>query len=530
MAEVRPIRHETDFRVVPQLYHNDKEAFGQIMLGDAGAFLARVYTQVLDGTKTHRWSKTKKYKASDFHVTKTPFPGGTLVWVDLPLKEDGSHVWATAYATVIPEGGEARLYQVEQSVFGTSCIGSVDPQGNHINHGPLGTHEETVSRVLELALGRDPRKAQEPLLPDPGSLWPASDTEIPEPTEPEAEKPEPFRPEPRIQWPEEPVIPEQEPDTTVRWQPMSLQDELVHTVFSCSSTPISGDLDGWARWLMDKVRYFRAGGIGEEDLYVLEKKILEFVPDFVCGHMEEYLDCLGGDLTAFCEYVQELQTADRWEEADKLLIPLVDHIHHKDLSDGLYLANALERAMWILEHERPFDKAPATTDYSRPLTLRAKSLLRGGDRWGAIALLEEAGELAPMSSAVCEVSAGAKLYPEDRLDAFRWMLTFCTDTEALIRAYKGMGEEYLELGRQDVAAALLTLIGKIGGRAPELAAKLSDAAPGEDWAVLLNDCGISLGFSELVREAARFLEDPRAGEIREPYVRRSLRAIRSLEL
>ena len=97
MAEVRPIRHETDFRVVPQLYHNDKAAFGQIMLGDAGAFLARVYTQVLDGTKTHRWSKTKKYKASDFHVTKTSFPGGTLVWVDLPLKEDGSHVWATAY-------------------------------------------------------------------------------------------------------------------------------------------------------------------------------------------------------------------------------------------------------------------------------------------------------------------------------------------------------------------------------------------------------------------------------------------------
>ena len=38
MAEVRPIRHETDFRVVPQLYHNDKAAFGQIMLGDAGAF------------------------------------------------------------------------------------------------------------------------------------------------------------------------------------------------------------------------------------------------------------------------------------------------------------------------------------------------------------------------------------------------------------------------------------------------------------------------------------------------------------
>ena len=128
MAEVRPIRHETDFRVVPQLYHNDKAAFGQILLSDACAFLARVYTQVLEGNKTGRWAKVKKYKASDFRATKTPFPGGTLVWVDLPLKEDGSHVWATAYAVVIPEEGEAPLYQVEQSVFGTSCIGSVDPQ------------------------------------------------------------------------------------------------------------------------------------------------------------------------------------------------------------------------------------------------------------------------------------------------------------------------------------------------------------------------------------------------------------------
>ena len=93
-----------------------------------------------------------------------------------------------------------------------------------------------------------------------------------------------------------------------------------------------------------------------------------------------------------------------------------------------------------------------------------------------------------------------------------------------------MSEVYLELGRHDVAAALLALIGKIGGRAPGLAEKLSGAAPAENWAELLKSCGISLGFSQLVLEAARFLEDPRAGDIREPYVRRSLRAIRSLEL
>lgn len=526
MAEVRPIRHETDFRVVPQLYHNDKAAFGQILLGDACAFLARVYTQVLEGNKTGRWAKVKKYKASDFRATKTPFPGGTLVWVDLPLKEDGSHVWATAYAVVIPEEGEVRLYQVEQSVFGTSCIGSVDPQGNHINHGPLGTHEETVSRVLELALGRDPRKAPEPLWPDPVLI-------VPDPVFPVAEEPgktEPVRPEPQIQWPEEPKLPEPEPAPTVIWQPQTPQDDLLHTVFSCNAAPAPAEQEAWARKIMGKICHFRAGGIGEEDLYVLERKIPELAPEFVCGHMEEYLECLGGDLTAPCEYVRELQKSDRWAEADKLLIPLVDHIHHKDLSDGLYLANALERAMWILEHERPFDRALATADYSLPLILRARGLLHGGDRWGAISLLEEAGELAPVSSAVWEVSAEAKLDPEDKLDAYRWMLTFCTDTEALTRAYKAMGEVYQELGRHDVAAALLALIGKIGGRAPGLAEKLSGAAPAENWAELLKSCGISLGFSQLVLEAARFLEDPRAGDIREPYVRRSLRAIRSLEL
>ncbi|MBQ3488833.1 MAG: hypothetical protein IJA71_11165 [Clostridia bacterium] len=512
MAEVRPIRHETDFRVVPQLYHNDKTAFGQIMLGDAGAFLARIYTQVLEGNRTSRWAKIRKYKASDFRVTKTPFPGGTLVWVDLPLMEDGSHVWATAYAAVVPDQGEAQLYQVEQSVFGTSCIGSVDAQGNHVNHGPLGTQEETVSRILELTLGCDPRKAQEPAVPVPEFRWP----------EPEEA--------PQIQLPEEPKLPEPEPETTVSWQPQSLQDDLLHTVFSCNTAPAPTEQEAWARRIMDKIRRFRAGGIGEEDLRVLEKRLPELAPDFVRGHLEEYLDCLDGDPTAFCEYLEELQKAGRWEEADRLLIPLVDHIHDKKLSEGLYLANALERAMWILEFERPFDKPLASVDCCRPLILRAKSLLHGGDRWSAVSLLEEAGELAPVSSAVCEASAEAKLYPEDKLEAYRWMLTFCTDRESLARAYRAMGETYLELGREDVAAALLVLVGELGGRAPGLAGKLSGTVPADDWAGLLRSCGISVGFSELVREAARFLEDPRAGEIREVSVRRALRAIHALEL
>lgn len=440
MAEVRPIRHETDFRVVPQLYHNDKAAFGQILLGDACAFLARIYTQVLEGNKTSRWAKVKKYKASDFRATKTPFPGGTLVWVDLPLKEDGSHVWAVAYAVVIPEDGEVRLYQVEQSVFGTSCIGSVDPQGDHINHGPLGTHEETVGRILELALGRDPRKAPEPLRPDPAILVPDPVFLVPDPVLPVPEEPE-----------------EQE--------------------------------------------------TAAEDAGAPE-----------------------GDLTALCEQIRQLQAAGNWEEADKRLSPLMDRIRSEGLTDGMYLANDLERAMWILEHARPFDRALAAEDYSLPLILRARSLLHGGDRWGAISLLEEAGELAPFSSAVWEAYAETKLHPEDKLDAYRWMLNVCTDTEALTRAYKGMGEAYLELGRPDVAGALLALIGKIGGRAPGLAEKLSGAAPAEDREELLKNCGICVGFSDTVREAARFLEDPRAGEIRDPYVCSALRSIRSLEL
>lgn len=518
MAEVRPIRHQTDFQVVPRLYHNDKAAFGQIMMGEPEAFLARVYTQVLEGAKTSRWSKVKKYKASDFRATKTVYPGCTLVWVELPPKEDGSHVWATAYAVVIPELGQVSLYQVEQSVFGTSCIGSVDAQGGHVNHGAPGANtQQTVGLVLKLALGRDPRE---------------------EPPRPEPEKPEIRWPEePKIQWPPEPEKPKEEPKpepkpepTTVRWEPRSLQDELLHTVFSCSSAPVSSDLDDRARWLMEKIRYFRDGGIGEEDLYVLEKKILEFMPDFVCDNFEEYLGCLAGDLTGYCEYVESLQQSGRWDQARKLLEPMVDHIQDNDLSSGLYLRNALERAMWILEYERPFDRELISTDYSRPLLLKARCCLQDGDRWGAIALLEEATELAPCSSGVCEVSAEAKLHPEDRLDTLRWMLTLCTDKDALVRAYRRLGEIYLELERRDVAGALLALIRKLGGKAPELEKALEDAAPVEDWAAVLGSCGICVGFSDLVKEAARFLEDPRAGEIREAEVRRSLRAIRMLEL
>lgn len=149
MAEVRPIRHQIDFQLIPALYHKDPKAFAVTFALAAGELLANIYTDVYKEIKPkHFWQKSRQFSKEDFKVRKELYPDGVhIIYVTLPPVDDGSHVYCTAYALVIGDN-EAKFYTVEKSVFGTTCIGTVDENGHHINLGDAGSSTEENMEIL----------------------------------------------------------------------------------------------------------------------------------------------------------------------------------------------------------------------------------------------------------------------------------------------------------------------------------------------------------------------------------------------
>lgn len=149
MSESVPIRYQIDFHLIPSLFHHDKYRFSEVFAEAADEFLAYVYNRADIASKQEVFVHSLKYDAkSHFTVYQKDHPGGIrIIYVTLPPVDDGSHVYCTAYALVLVKG-EPNFYTIEESVFGTTCIGTVDQEENHINMGDAGKSVEENMEIL----------------------------------------------------------------------------------------------------------------------------------------------------------------------------------------------------------------------------------------------------------------------------------------------------------------------------------------------------------------------------------------------
>ena len=141
MPENMPIRYQIDFHMIPSLFYENKDGFRTHLLMAPEHTLADVYTNAyrkLQGGTPGLCFIT--FRPVDFLVQKRSYAGDCqLVYISVPkpAEDDGSHVYCEAFA-LVSICDSISLYTIEKSVFGTSCIGSVDRTGSHHNLGSAG--------------------------------------------------------------------------------------------------------------------------------------------------------------------------------------------------------------------------------------------------------------------------------------------------------------------------------------------------------------------------------------------------------
>lgn len=148
MVETRPIRYHIDFDIIPSLYHKDPESFAEAFAMGADELLAKIYTDVYKESDSNCSGETgRQFSKTDFRVfTKIYYFTPSIHYVTLPPSEDGSHVYCTAFALTVKKD-KVNFYTIEKSVLGTTCIGTVDQNGHHVNFGPAG---HSVAENIEI--------------------------------------------------------------------------------------------------------------------------------------------------------------------------------------------------------------------------------------------------------------------------------------------------------------------------------------------------------------------------------------------
>lgn len=149
MAEKNTNLYVLHFQFIPSLFHKDKDAFMMAFGLAPDEFMAKVYTEVYQAVKPkHFWQRKKIYPKENFKPYKKLYPDGTMIsYVALPEMKDDSHVYCKAYALVMTSDGR-KFYTIEESVFGTTCIGTVDENGHHISFGKAGNSVEENMEIL----------------------------------------------------------------------------------------------------------------------------------------------------------------------------------------------------------------------------------------------------------------------------------------------------------------------------------------------------------------------------------------------
>lgn len=485
------IRHTIDFELIPTLFYNDRKAFSEGFLNYPEGLLAEIFNQVYDHIfKETPRSRRKIFSKRDFSSYKKSYRDGAticLVTMPAPEPEDSSHVYCTACAIAV-RGTNAQLFTVEKSVFGTTCIGSVAEDMTHIN---MGNAEETVEKNLA-------RIAQ---------LFGVEESDT-------LNKKEASSPKRKSQKNQGSAKSQSGAVNTSTRE--NIMGELLETIFSCSSPPLIGSQEENARWLMDRIRYFRENGIDEDQLYVLDECIMKYMPEFVADNFPEFLKFLNYDYTPIITAMEELMENGDYDAARKLSEPAALYLekNRRKLIDGHHcFQNSFEASMRTVEKGGDPATPPTQWNYTAFLVAHARCILNTPQQpkgWSlfrrASSPEDEATKFLNLALSMSPENASVWLYlgaacrdnREKQLQYYKKALHYCylkDGAYGLTEIYRHLAEYYLQANQPKVAAALRDFIVELGGNPGTLSGRVP--ACKRPHREVMEQNQIQIGFSRL---------------------------------
>lgn len=349
-----------------------------------------------------------------------------------------------------------------------------------------------------------------------------------------------------------------EPETKysreIMWKPKNILDELQRVTMSCSSAPIVGTPEENARYVMDKISYFRENGVEESELYMLECKILQFMPDYVAENFSEFYAFLKEDISSIIMTMELFMARGDYAAAKKIAEPMADYLERNKeaLINGHHChQNAFETAMYTLKEKRQIATQHTKSNYTAFLILYARVLqhtriLRNNrDEFcmkESRKYLEWAKELNPQNAGAWlylgvsytgDEALKLEIFKTVQLDLYKEALKYCYLKDGdygLTKIYEHMAMYYWGKNQIEVVAALRDYITELGGNSIVLTFLLSKrhvTLSRPYWDILRKN-GIQIGFSELVKKTADFLSDPRADMQNNPQIQELIVDVRSV--
>ena len=326
----------------------------------------------------------------------------------------------------------------------------------------------------------------------------------------------------------------------------ALMAELTRTIDSCSSAPITNDLEDRARWLMGRVEYFRRRGVPERKLYILEFRILQYIPDFVVRNFSQFYTFLREDISSIYIAVEFHLDKGNFAAAKKIADPLAQLLEKNKaaLIDGHHChQNSFELAMCTLETRKVLETPSTKDNYTAFLVAYARILQNTKDASGKRFLMCESRKYLRWAQSMSPQNASVWLYlgasyNEDeqmQLDCYQKALHYCylkDDPYGLTAIYKHLAISYWFRDRADVTAALRELVVRLGDDAMELAFLLKKRSTPDrtPFRTVLQKLGIQIGFSDFVKETAEFLSN-REGKLRDhSEIQKIINTVQTLRL
>ncbi len=132
-----------------------------------------------------------------------------------------------------------------------------------------------------------------------------------------------------------------------------IYNEYFTTLMSCSSRPINGTDASNAKFLIEKILYFRKNGIPNDMLYKLASKIIIFCTEYYENNFEDYLAIMNKSLIPAAMAIEEIGT-DSPEQTVRISAPIIKYIKKiaetENLAECVCTENAFEIIMCSIEN------------------------------------------------------------------------------------------------------------------------------------------------------------------------------------
>lgn len=130
-------------------------------------------------------------------------------------------------------------------------------------------------------------------------------------------------------------------------------NEYFAVLMSCSSAPISGTVASNAKYLIEKIQYFRKNGIPNELLYELASKIIVFCTEYYERNFEYFLTIMDNSLIPAAIAIEKIGT-DTPEQIVRISAPIITYIKKiadtGNLAEYICIGNSFEIIMCSIEN------------------------------------------------------------------------------------------------------------------------------------------------------------------------------------